>query len=147
MNEMVTQEITFPIRGMTCARCTEHIQSALSRVDGVVSAAVNYATERARVMYNPARTEAGILVTAVRAAGYDVPLESVAVPLHAIRTWSAMRSTIVDLRIDWRARRVIVERLAGHPIESTTVDHTSLGETLALLASLFQSAIRRRTTD
>ncbi len=67
----VTREV-LPIGGMTCAACVRHVERALSRVDGVVSAIVNLATERAVVEYLPGMVSRDGLKTAVRDAGYEV---------------------------------------------------------------------------
>ena len=49
MNE---QTVTLPITGMTCANCAANIERTLKKkVDGVVNATVNFATERAAVDY------------------------------------------------------------------------------------------------
>ncbi|MEQ9081904.1 MAG: cation transporter, partial [Sandaracinaceae bacterium] len=63
-----------PIAGMTCASCVRRVERALSDVDGVSQAAVNFATERATVTYDPARTDPAALARAVEAAGYSVPV-------------------------------------------------------------------------
>ena len=48
----VGQSIDLEISGMTCASCAARIEKKLNRLDGV-TAAVNYATERARVSIDP----------------------------------------------------------------------------------------------
>ncbi|MEQ8460449.1 MAG: heavy metal translocating P-type ATPase [Sandaracinaceae bacterium] len=63
-----------PIAGMNCASCVRRVERALSDVDGVSQAAVNFATERATVTYDPARTDPAALARAVEAAGYSVPV-------------------------------------------------------------------------
>ena len=40
--------LAFGVRGMTCASCVSHVESALTGVEGVTTASVNLATERAR---------------------------------------------------------------------------------------------------
>jgi Cu+-exporting ATPase len=62
--------IDLPIVGMTCASCAARIEKKLNRLDGV-QATVNYATERATVAYDPARTDLDALVATVRDLGYD----------------------------------------------------------------------------
>ena len=64
-----TAEAVLDIEGMTCASCVARVEKRLGRVDGV-EAAVNLATETARVRY-PADLDPSALVAAVRAAGYD----------------------------------------------------------------------------
>ena len=64
--------IELEIGGMTCASCANRIERKLNKLDGI-SASVNYATEKARVMapegYDPQQ-----LVTAVENAGYTAAL-------------------------------------------------------------------------
>jgi P-type Cu+ transporter len=60
------------IGGMTCASCAARIEGKLNGLDGV-SAAVNFATETARVTF-PATVTAEDLVSAVERAGYTAVL-------------------------------------------------------------------------
>ena len=62
-------EAVLDITGMTCASCVARVEKRLQRVDGV-TAAVNLATESARVEY-PADLAPARLVAAIREAGYD----------------------------------------------------------------------------
>ena len=66
------ERLTLPIGGMTCASCVLHLEKALSRVEGVTSAGVNLATERATVEYLPAVTGIEEMRYAVEDAGYEV---------------------------------------------------------------------------
>ncbi|WP_239310029.1 MULTISPECIES: cation-translocating P-type ATPase [unclassified Frankia] len=61
-------EIDLSIGGMTCASCAARIEKRLNKIDGV-TAAVNYATERARVVY-PGRLTTAALIAEVEKAGY-----------------------------------------------------------------------------
>ena len=74
--EARTAELSFPVQGMTCAACVGRVERALNRVDGVLGASVNLATERASVQYLPAATSPAQLREAVKNAGYDVPDET-----------------------------------------------------------------------
>jgi Cu+-exporting ATPase len=58
------------IEGMTCASCAARVEKKLSRVEGVESCSVNFATEEAAVAYDPARVAVPELIHAVEAAGY-----------------------------------------------------------------------------
>ena len=48
-----TTDTTLTVGGMTCSACVTHVEHALREVPGVMNAAVNLATERARVNYVP----------------------------------------------------------------------------------------------
>lgn len=63
--------IELPITGMTCTNCSKAVNRALKKVDGVVEADVNFATERAVVKITPT-VSTNTLVTAVENAGYGV---------------------------------------------------------------------------
>ncbi len=58
------------ISGMTCASCVARVERKLGKVEGVRSAAVNLATERATVAYDPSRVKVARLIGAVEAVGY-----------------------------------------------------------------------------
>lgn len=72
-NTVSTQyQETLSIEGMTCASCVGRVEKALKKVDGVESAAVNLATEKA-VITSSQPIDRNTLVKAVERAGYDVP--------------------------------------------------------------------------
>ena len=60
------------IRGMTCASCVTHIESALKDVPGVASASVNLLGATARINYVPDMVGVDALKQAVRSTGYEV---------------------------------------------------------------------------
>jgi Cu+-exporting ATPase len=67
------RSLALDIEGMTCASCVNRIERYLRKVEGVVEANVNLATERASIV---ARREVTIdqLIGAVEAAGYEAKL-------------------------------------------------------------------------
>ncbi|MBM3934800.1 MAG: copper-translocating P-type ATPase [SAR202 cluster bacterium] len=66
------EKVQLSIGGMTCASCVRHVEHALSGVDGVRSATVNLATEKATVEYAPGAVSLGDLRFAVEDAGYSI---------------------------------------------------------------------------
>jgi Cu+-exporting ATPase len=66
------EKITLPIHGMSCASCVKKVESALSGLEGVVRASVNFATERATVEYIPGAVTMDDFRRAVKEAGYEV---------------------------------------------------------------------------
>jgi P-type Cu+ transporter len=60
------------ITGMTCAACSSRVERALNKVDGVVDARVNLATERATVVYREGAVVPATLGEVVQRAGYGV---------------------------------------------------------------------------
>jgi Cu+-exporting ATPase len=74
--EIPTTSVDLSLLGMTCANCANTIERQLNKVDGVVEAVVNYASEKATVKYIVGVTSKADLVAAVRKAGYDVVEET-----------------------------------------------------------------------
>ena len=66
------ERMTFPVRGMHCAACVGKVEGALASVLGVSEAAVNLATERATIIFDPAQADVAALQRAVEAAGYEL---------------------------------------------------------------------------
>ena len=69
---MTITNITLNVGGMSCAACVGHVEAALRGVEGVESAAVNLATERATVRYRADLAGIGDLRSAVEDEGYSV---------------------------------------------------------------------------
>ena len=67
-----TERIDLPIEGMTCAACAARIERGLSKLTGVETAVVNFATARASVSYDPATTGVEVLRSKVESLGYSV---------------------------------------------------------------------------
>ncbi len=67
----VREHITLEIRGMSCASCVAHIRDALVKLDGVLSANVNLATEQASVEYVGDAVSLEDMRRAVEGAGYQ----------------------------------------------------------------------------
>ena len=63
--------IDIGIGGMTCASCVSRVERALKKVPGVQEAAVNLATESARIRFAPSGQTEARLRRAVRDAGYE----------------------------------------------------------------------------
>jgi Cu+-exporting ATPase len=64
------------IEGMTCTACALNIEKALKKLDGVESADVNYATEKANISYNKDIIRLSEIKEAVKKAGYKPVDES-----------------------------------------------------------------------
>jgi Cu2+-exporting ATPase len=64
-------ELDVYIDGIRCASCVWLNERLLSRLPGVASARVNYATHRARVRFDPAVATLEAVLGRVRAAGYE----------------------------------------------------------------------------
>lgn len=65
-------ETQLAIEGMTCAACANRVTRALGKIDGVLEASVNYATERAAVHYIPGMVSGADFRDAIEHAGYHL---------------------------------------------------------------------------
>jgi Cu+-exporting ATPase len=91
------------ISGMTCAACAARIERRLNRTDGV-SASVNYATERARVRFDPRLIDIAAVIAAVERTGYGARLSG-------SDTDAAADARLADLR-----RRLVAAVIGGIPV-------------------------------
>ncbi len=71
------KKMTIPIGGMHCASCATNIERRLKKLDGVASANVNYATNRATVDYDETKVGSGDFKDTIEGLGYnaDIPGE------------------------------------------------------------------------
>ncbi len=75
--------VDLPIEGMTCAACAARIEKQLNKLPGV-SAAVNFASERARVEFDAGAVSAPQLVATIEKAGFKVPPQSLDLSLSGM---------------------------------------------------------------
>ncbi|MDX1747333.1 MAG: copper ion binding protein, partial [Halobacteriales archaeon] len=61
----VAESVTIAVTDMSCANCSETVTKALERTPGVLEADVNFATDEARVTYNPVEADFGDLYDAI----------------------------------------------------------------------------------
>ncbi|OQY57591.1 MAG: copper-translocating P-type ATPase [Desulfobacteraceae bacterium 4572_88] len=67
--------IEFPVSGMSCANCAMNIEMSLNKkVPGVVSASVNFASERVLIEYLPSVTSPEEMAGAIKKAGFEAVL-------------------------------------------------------------------------
>jgi Cu+-exporting ATPase len=67
---------TIKISGMTCAACAQRVQKAVSKIEGVANASVNFATEKLSVEYDNQIATIPVMKEAIEKAGYGVIEES-----------------------------------------------------------------------
>jgi Cu+-exporting ATPase len=63
---------TLSVGGMTCAACSARVERALRKLEGIESAAVNLATEKAAVVYDPRTLRLSAIKETIAKAGYQV---------------------------------------------------------------------------
>jgi len=109
--------------GIHCASCVSTIEGALCELPGVERAAVNMATERVAVDYDPGRVGAEALRGAVTGAGYEL-LEQSEGEAGEDTEAAARRAEIADL-----SRRVLLGAALTAPVFFATMASEVLGAT------------------
>lgn len=69
------QTVTLAVPGMSCAACPITVKKALTQVEGVTRAEVDYAARQAVVTFDDARTGVASLTQATADAGYPSTLK------------------------------------------------------------------------
>ena len=119
---MDTSKMVLPVAGMTCASCVRTVERALSRLPGVANAAVNLATEKATVVYDPSVTGLPDLASSVRNAGYKVIVERVTLPIAGMTCASCVSTVeralknvegVVSASVNLATERATVEYIPG----------------------------------
>jgi|YelNatPaOPRAMG01_1025707.scaffolds.fasta_scaffold26300_2 Cu+-exporting ATPase len=82
--EIKYKKIELPIRGMTCASCVARLEKGLSKLNGIMEAKVNLATEKASIIFHPAQIQLIDLVKAIKDLGYEVPIEKISLPIRGM---------------------------------------------------------------
>jgi len=123
------------IHGMTCASCVSTVEAALTAVPGVRRAAVNLATERGSVHYDPDRVGSSALVKAIADTGYTPLVEKAKIPISGISCASCVAT---------------IERALNHTpgVVSATVNLATNAATVEFLpATITLQDLRRAIRD
>jgi P-type Cu+ transporter len=103
----LVDHLDLEVTGMTCAACANRIERRLNKIDGV-QASVNYATETARVEFDPALVVPTDLVAAVESIGYGALLPA---PPGAVAA-----DDEPDATHDPLLQRLVVAAVLGGPV-------------------------------
>ena len=76
------ERIDLFISGMSCASCATKIEKGLAGIEGVTKATVNFAAEKATVIFYPDQTNVSRLIDKIRNLGYEAKVERVLLPFR-----------------------------------------------------------------
>ena len=80
-----TRQLTVPVIGMTCANCVASVERNSKKASGVAEAAVNFASEKLTISYDPAIQKSKEVLVDVMArvekAGYHIPTAEIDLPI------------------------------------------------------------------
>ncbi|WP_293887797.1 MULTISPECIES: heavy metal translocating P-type ATPase [unclassified Sphingobacterium] len=92
---------TFPVLGMTCASCAVSAESMAKYEQGVVNAAVNFATGNLTVEYVPGVTDPLKIQKAVQAGGYDLLIEEESTQQETLEAIHAEKFRKLKIKTRW----------------------------------------------
>ncbi len=119
---MTKRNITLPVRGMTCASCVAHVEKALRSVEGVADVNVNLATEKASVWFSTDTLGVADLVRAVQETGYEIPTQTVVLPIGGMTCASCVAHVekalgrvpgVVEVNVNLATEKAIVTFVPG----------------------------------
>jgi Cu+-exporting ATPase len=114
--------VDLPITGMSCASCAAKIEKGLSSVEGVSKATVNFAAEKATVVFHPDQTNLSHLIEKVKDLGYGAKVEKMILPIQGMtcascvnRVEKALSSLkgVVHASVNFATERASVEYIPG----------------------------------
>ncbi len=121
------KQLTIPVTGMTCANCALTIERGLKRLEGVQSAAVNFAAERVTLEYDPALVDEKQVVATIDDLGYRATTAKAELPIRG------MTCANCALTIERALRKLdgVVEANVNLANERATVEYIPTAVSLA----------------
>ena len=137
---MSEQQLTLPVVGMTCANCVAAVERNAKKAEGVTNAAVNFASEKVTVSYDPEAVSAGQVtadvIERIRRAGYEVPTAEVELPLLGMTC--ANCAATIERRL--RKTDGVLEANVNYATERATVRYAPGAVTRADLVAAVRKA-------
>ena len=62
--------VAFMVKGMSCGDCSEKINNAIQKIDGVTASAVDYQTGETRVAFDATKTSEAAIMAAITGTGF-----------------------------------------------------------------------------
>ncbi len=72
MEQNKNTSLTVPIHGMHCASCASNIEKTLKKQEGVASCEVSIGTEKAKIQFDPTKTDLKKLSSSIEKLGYSL---------------------------------------------------------------------------
>jgi Cu+-exporting ATPase len=110
--------IDLPIKGMSCASCALKIEKGLASIEGVSKATVNFAAEKATVVFHPDQTGVSRFIDKVKDLGYGAKVEKVVLPIQGMTCASCVNKVekalnslkgVVQASVNFATERASVE--------------------------------------
>ncbi|MCB9663507.1 MAG: heavy-metal-associated domain-containing protein [Alphaproteobacteria bacterium] len=69
-------KVTLAVAGMHCGSCADKVTAAITGIDGVVAAAVDYQTGRTEIAFDAAKVKTDSLLAAVKSVGFEAKVST-----------------------------------------------------------------------
>jgi len=117
-----TTKASIPITGMTCTTCALTVEKGLAETPGVEKAAVNFASEKASIEYDPGKTNLTKLAQAVFELGYSVATRKSIYPVGGMTCASCVAQVedalkdvpgVISVGVNLGSEKATVEYIEG----------------------------------
>ncbi|MCG9478716.1 MAG: heavy metal translocating P-type ATPase [Actinomycetia bacterium] len=124
MNKVKNEKIALALIGMSCASCAQRIEKALSKTEGVESARVNFAAEKAFISYDFRRVNEEKLIEVIRNEGYDAKAsQEEALTVTFKISGMSCASCAQKIEKELNSRDGVVRASVNFPMEKLTVKY------------------------
>ncbi len=120
---MAEKQVTLPIIGMHCTNCSETIARELGKLDGVGTANVNYATEKAIVTFNSSVLDEGVIIERITDIGYEVATSEIELPITGMncvncassveKALNRLQPGVVSVNVNFATEKAHIAYLPG----------------------------------
>jgi P-type Cu+ transporter len=127
------ENITLPVKGMSCASCSARIEKKVGELEGVISTHVNFAAEVASIEFDPQMISADEFPMVIEKLGFEVPRLSKTFPVEGM-TCASCASRVEKKLLSLQGVHAVDVNLATEQVLvdyiSALVDFESLGSAL-----------------
>lgn len=99
--EVLTEERTLPVEGMSCAACSGSVESMLNASNGILKANVNLARNTVTVKWIPGNTSLAEMKKSIRSIGYDLLIDDKDLSDEAIEQARQNKGKAMKRRLIW----------------------------------------------
>ncbi len=120
---MTEEHVSLPLKGMTCTNCALTIERTLNKMDGIKEADVNFASEKANVIFDTDKVDEQSIISKIEDTGYGVKTVKVDLPITGMtcancattieRTLSKKVNGVVSVNVNLATQHATIEYVPG----------------------------------
>ena len=121
---MIEKQVTLPITGMHCTNCSDTVARELGKLDGVATANVNYATEKATIAFNPFILSENTIIERIKDIGYGVATSEIELPItgmHCVncaasveKALNRLQPSVLSATVNFATEKAKIAYIPGH---------------------------------